>query len=128
MRRLELGHSFDGLHRWLRSRGREGGIYNRLFIPVEGTCRQARAPWRVPRLHNSMTVRFLGVVWHLPMVILAACVGASFAGSTYLVAALFRPEGIASGRTASFAALFALLGLASVWALGLFSIRQRAGF
>jgi sugar transferase (PEP-CTERM system associated) len=75
-----------------------------------------------------MSVRFLGVVWHLPMVILAACVGGSFAGSTYLVAALFRPEGIATGRTASFAVLFAILGLASVWALGLFSVRQRAGF
>ena len=31
-------------------------------------------------------------------------------------------------RTASFAVLFALLGLAAVWALGLFSARQRAGF
>src|SRR3982751_3269419 len=75
-----------------------------------------------------MSVRFLGVVWHLHMVILAACVGASFAGSTYLVAALFHPEGIASGRTASFAVLIAVLGLVSVWALGLFSVRQRAGF
>ena len=75
-----------------------------------------------------MSVRFLGVVWHLHMVILAACVGVSFVGSTYLVAALAWPETIASGQTASFAVLFALLGLAAVWALGLFSARQRAGF
>ena len=62
------------------------------------------------------------------MVLLAACVGASFAGATYLVAALVQPEAIAGGRMASFAALFAVLGLAAVWALGLFSVRQRAGF
>jgi sugar transferase (PEP-CTERM system associated) len=74
-----------------------------------------------------MSVRFLGVVWHLPMVVLAACLGATFIGSTYLVSAWLGPDGIASGRVASFAVLFAFLGLATVWALGLFSARQRAG-
>ena len=62
------------------------------------------------------------------MVLLAACVGASFAGSTYLIAALVQPEAIWGGRTASFAVLFAVLGVTTVWALGLFSVRQRAGF
>ena len=62
------------------------------------------------------------------MVVLAACLGATFAGSTYLVAALVGPEGIAGGRVASFAGLFSVLGLVTVWALGLFNARQRAGF
>ena len=62
------------------------------------------------------------------MLVLAVCLGATFAGSTYLVAALLSPESVGSGRVASFALLFAILGLAAVWALGLFSARQRAGF
>jgi sugar transferase (PEP-CTERM system associated) len=72
-------------------------------------------------------VRIFGVIWHVPLIMMAVC----FTGALWLA-----PFGVevltgdheypAAPTLAAFATLFSLLGLAITWALGLYSRRQRA--
>ncbi|HTU67451.1 MAG TPA: TIGR03013 family XrtA/PEP-CTERM system glycosyltransferase [Steroidobacteraceae bacterium] len=74
-----------------------------------------------------MSVRFLGVVWHTPLLALALCVAFPLAAAPYLVVSVLWGPYILPARTGEFAAIFALLGLLVMSGLGLFSRRQRAG-
>jgi sugar transferase (PEP-CTERM system associated) len=74
-----------------------------------------------------MSVRFLGVVWHTPLLALALCVAFPLAASPYLVVSVLWGPYILPARTGEFATIFALLGLLVMSGLGLFSRRQRAG-
>jgi LPXTG-motif cell wall-anchored protein len=74
-----------------------------------------------------MSVRFLGVVWHTPLLALALCVAFPLAASPYLVVSVLWGPYILPARTGEFAAIFALFGLLIMSGLGLFSRRQRAG-
>jgi sugar transferase (PEP-CTERM system associated) len=75
-----------------------------------------------------MSIRFLGVIWHAPLLLLASCVGLSLWAATYGVAAVFEGgEFLMRPQVAQYAAVFTLSVLLVVGALGVFSRRQRAG-
>jgi sugar transferase (PEP-CTERM system associated) len=75
-----------------------------------------------------MSVRFLGVIWHAPLLLLASCVGGSLWAATYGVAAVFEGgEFLMRPQVWQYAAVFTLSALLIVGALGVFSRRQRAG-
>jgi len=74
-----------------------------------------------------MSVRFLGVMWHGPLLALALCVAVPLAATPYIVVSLLWGPYILPARTGEFAIIFSLLGVLIMSALGLFSRRQRAG-
>ena len=75
-----------------------------------------------------MSVRFLGVIWNAPLLLLASCVGLSLCAATYGVAAVFEGgEFLMRPQVAQYAGVFTLSALLVVGALGVFSRRQRAG-
>jgi sugar transferase (PEP-CTERM system associated) len=75
-----------------------------------------------------MSVRFLGVIWNAPLLLLASCVGFSLWAATYGVAAVFKGgEFLMRPQVAQYAGVFTLSALLVVGALGVFSRRQRAG-
>ncbi len=74
-----------------------------------------------------MTIRAFGVIWHAPLVAMAACFTASLWFVPHFVETVVWGFGDLPGfLVVEFATLFAGLGLAATWALGLFSRRQRA--
>jgi sugar transferase (PEP-CTERM system associated) len=75
-----------------------------------------------------MSVRFLGVIWHAPLLLLASCVGGSLWAATYGVAAVFEGgEFLTRPQVWQYATVFTVSALLIVGALGVFSRRQRAG-
>jgi sugar transferase (PEP-CTERM system associated) len=74
-----------------------------------------------------MTNRFFGVVWHAPLVAMALCYTGSLWLVPYAIETIVWGFGDLPGSLlVEFSLLFAGLGLAATWALGLFSRRQRA--
>lgn len=75
-----------------------------------------------------MSVRFLGVIWHAPLLLLASCVGGSLWAATYGVAAVLEGgEFLTRPQVWQYASVFTVSALLIVGALGVFSRRQRAG-
>ena len=72
-------------------------------------------------------MRFFGVIWHVPLLAMSACYAASLWLVPYGIETVLWGFGDLPGSIVmEFALLFATLGLAATWALGLFSRRQRA--
>jgi sugar transferase (PEP-CTERM system associated) len=70
-------------------------------------------------------MRVFGVVWHAPLMMMAACFGAALWLVTIATLAITSSDAAAS-VSISFATVLSLIGLAMTWALGLYSRRQRA--
>ncbi len=72
-------------------------------------------------------MRVFGVVWHLPLIVMATCFLGVLWGVPYAIEAIIWGSGELPGfLVMEFAVLFSAIGLAVTWALGLFSRRQRA--
>ena len=72
-------------------------------------------------------MRVFGVVWHLPLIVMALSFLAVLWGVPYAIEAIVWGAGELPGfLVMEFAALFSAIGLAATLALGLFSRRQRA--
>jgi sugar transferase (PEP-CTERM system associated) len=74
-----------------------------------------------------MTMRIFGIIWHAPLLAMSVC----YAGSLWLVpygieTVLWGFGDLPGSIVVEFSVLFAGLGLATTWGLGLFSRRQRA--
>ena len=73
-------------------------------------------------------MRVFGVIWHVPLILMAACFSAVLWLTPFGVTALTGDEVLPTRATlAAFGTLLSLLGLGITWALGLYSRRQRAG-
>jgi nitrite reductase/ring-hydroxylating ferredoxin subunit len=72
-------------------------------------------------------MRIFGIIWHAPLLAMSACYAASLWLVPYGIETVLWGFGDLPGSVViEFSLLFAALGLATTWALGLFSRRQRA--
>jgi len=72
-------------------------------------------------------MRIFGIIWHGPLLAMSACYAASLWLVPYGIETVVWGFGSLSGHlVVEFSVLFAGLGVAATWALGLFSRRQRA--